>query len=513
LVLVIDDDPTSRCFMKFVLAKEGYDVIAAENAGAARQAVLNGGIGTFDCVVADYRMPEETGLEFMAWIRAKDSTLATIIVTAEGERALIAESLRGGAVDFLDKPIEPETLRAAVDGAVQRTRRERRLADSESAMTELGRTQQWLLGAGLRTDKIEKKICFYPRREAGGDFFTSFEPAPHQIFYLLTDVSGHDVQAAYVSAYFQGVVRGMLKCSTSVNEIFDGFNQLLLDEWNGGEKLEDLAGGIEASVAACGVLIDTEEQTVTVVSHGTPAPVYWSPDGKADRLGEDGGFPLGWFGKLSTRNIIQSFEPGGTFCLWTDGMEEVAKRIGVSELSLAYAIQRAKARNEKLKELEAAADDILLATLELPAAKQPEPNFRPLILERYRGNKADRIDDLQSKWKRSLKLAIPDIPESILYDALLASREAVLNGMKHGCGGRREESVSFQAAYSPAVRTARVRVSDPGPGYHFKLNYQAPANFQQIPEEHRGLVLLTQCATKLSVERNGASLTMDFVWS
>jgi len=140
---------------------------------------------------------------------------------------------------------------------------------------------------------------FSPKHEAGGDFFSPYRPAPNQLFYLLTDVSGHDARAAYISAYFQGVVRGMLECAAPVDGIFAAFNRFLLEEWNQAEMFGARPDGINASVAACAIRIDSAAQTATVWTHGTPAPVYWLPDGDAEVVSQTGGFPLGWFSNVS----------------------------------------------------------------------------------------------------------------------------------------------------------------------------------------------------------------------
>ena len=137
-VLVVEDDPASLSFLQFALAKHGYDVFAAEDADSAEAQLAAAGLGAFQCVVADYRMPERTGLELLAWIKGWDPTLATIIVTAESEQGLVKQSLRGGAADFLDKPVDADKYRAAVQRAVQHTQRQRRMAESETAVRELG---------------------------------------------------------------------------------------------------------------------------------------------------------------------------------------------------------------------------------------------------------------------------------------------------------------------------------------------------------------------------------------
>lgn len=510
-VLVVEDDATNAQLLKRALLLDGHRVSLAEDADTAQKIILESSTAPFHCVVTDLHMPGRSGLELLSWIKAHDPALATIIVTAEGERESVTASLRGGATDFLDKPVEFAKLRAAVEHAVCQTCRQRTLAQSESALRDLGRAQEWMLGLEAGRGKARANICFHPRHEAGGDYFTQFQLGPCQEFFLLTDVSGHDAQAAYISAYFHGIVRGMLEQKASVTEIFQTFNRLLLDEWNSSQGPNRHTAFVEASVAACAILLDGNAQSATVVSHGTPAPVFWQPDGRASTIGERGGAPLGWFPQLTPGCRVQPTFGDGSFCLWTDGMEDLARSKGVTELSLALALQRAKKENEKVDGIESAGDDILLADIHLPSSNPSPQGFRPLILECYTGNQLEEIDELQGVWERSLDLAVPGIGDASRHDILLASREAVLNAMRHGCGRRGNCTASFQAALNESTRTVRVQVSDPGPGHHFRVEDSNPIEGgNNLAAEHRGLVLIKHCATKLSLGRNGAAVTMDF---
>jgi FixJ family two-component response regulator/anti-sigma regulatory factor (Ser/Thr protein kinase) len=511
-ILVVEDDPTSRTLLQIALAKAGWIVRAVENAADAREILTTEDIGAFDCVVTDYRMPGATGLDLLAWIKEREPCLAGIIVTAEGERGLITESLRGGAVDFLDKPVDFPQLYAAVKRAVQHTSRQRQLTASESDIADVGRAQKWLLGVEAARSPVGMDICFHPKHEAGGDFFSCFQPAPNQVVCLITDVSGHDLKAAYNSAYFQGIVRGMFEQGAPVEEVFAACNRLLLEQADPMGSGAGRGAGMGASVAAGAIIIDSVAQTATVLAHGLPAPVYWLPDGNAQTAGLTGGFPLGWFEAFSAQPVMQPISENNSFCFWTDGLDEVAERTGVSNLSLACALLQAKRRNQRLAEIDFAADDILVVDLNLSPEHDPRETFRPLLLEEYHGGQHTEIDRLQGLWQRSLVLAVRDLPEATLHDILLCSRESVLNALRHGCRCRKDQLVSFQAAYCEARRTIRVRVCDPGPGHHFD---PARAELQSSPglaEAHRGLILIKHLSTRTEEARNGASVLMDFAW-
>jgi FixJ family two-component response regulator/anti-sigma regulatory factor (Ser/Thr protein kinase) len=507
-VLVVEDDIVSRNFLQYGLTKHGYVVSAAEDAASARKELLRLGVDAWDCVVTDYRMPNATGLELLMWVKGQDSCLSTIIVTAQGEKELIAESLRGGAADFLDKPVDLAKLSAAVSRGVEQTRRQRHMAQSESAVKELGKAQQWMLGAVAPRGPVQVDLCFHPKQDAGGDFFTRFQLSPHQFVCLLTDVSGHDLQAAYISAYFQGLVRGMLENATPIEEIFARFNRFLLEEWNQQETLQGRAS--DTSVAVCAILIDSKALTATVLTHGTPAPVHVSPDGVAQVVGATGGYPLGWFPAFEASSSVHFIAEGGYFYLWTDGLDDLAEKMSVNRLSLAFALQRARERNEVPDWIEPALDDILVARILMAPSKTAEHAFEPVILEEYSGADSGSIDEFQESWRRSLLQALPELSETQMHDALLASREVVLNALNHGCGGRSEHRVCFQVASDVRARKLRVRVCDPGPGHRFNVSGYEEDAAASLLEEHRGLILAKHLANDIRFERNGATVIMDF---
>ena len=504
-VLVVDDDLTSREFLRAALESGGWAVVVAGGVAAAQAELMAQGFAAFDCVVSDYQMPEMTGLDLLAWIKEWDACLATLILTSMGEKQLVADSLRGGAVDFLEKPVDLQKLHAAIRQAVALTQRQRLASEVQLSVQELGRTQARLLEVQSAGLPVQADVCFHPKLAAGGDFFSHFQPAPDKFCCLLTDVSGHDLQAAYLSAYFQGIVRGMLARTASLPEVFTYFNHLLLHEWNG--LIQSAAG---TSAAVCALLLDLERQTVDVITCGTPAPVYVAPDGRVRCLTPAGGHPLGWFADCAVSATRHQAAPGGVFLLWSDGLEDLAEKNRVSALSMGMVLQRARSNLQLPAEVAAAADDILLAEVRLPAGGPVPDRWQPVVFEEYHGGQAAEIDQLQAWWSRSVNRAVPELTGPRIHDLLLAAREALLNALHHGCQDDAARRATFQISWQAATRTLRVWVDDPGPGHHFDLAAHEHADHTGLVDHHRGLILIKRLARRLTFERAGAGLIMDF---
>lgn len=87
-VLLVEDDFTSREFLRRVLEKTGCAVAAADCVPDAQRLFDERGAQGFDTVLTDYRMPGLTGLDLLEWLKQRDSCLTTILLTAEGEKKL-----------------------------------------------------------------------------------------------------------------------------------------------------------------------------------------------------------------------------------------------------------------------------------------------------------------------------------------------------------------------------------------------------------------------------------------
>jgi len=506
-LLVVDDDVVSREFLTTLLTRWGFEVMDAESVRSAQRLLAARDLGTFDCVITDYRMPDLSGLDLLSWIREWDPSLATIFLTGEGRNSIVLDSFRGGVVDFLPKPVEPKLLREAIQNAVARTKKERQMARMASAVQDLGRAQRWMLNSNHGGGQSDVALFCHPKLDAGGDFFSHVQLSPSRDFFLLTDVSGHDLQAAYVSAYFQGIVRGMLERDTPPWKIFRYFNHFLLEEWQKNDTFRPGAQTREVSLSATAVSVDLQEQTATALTSGAPAPVYLTPGGYAQRLGQSGGSPLGWFPDASISALTYGIGDGGDILMWSDGLEDLAHARNVDPLAVAYRWQRAKAAGSPFPLLNESDDDVLMARIRLSGGCDPT-SFHPLALEEYDAADIGKIDEWMDRWRRSVRLAIPGISESVEHDLALASREAVLNALQHGCRDCPQYPVSFQIGYRSSDNLLRTWVQDPGPGHEEHLRLDEPGD--ELGGAHFGLQLIKRLPRAVKFEQQGASVTMDF---
>jgi FixJ family two-component response regulator len=116
LVAVIDDEESYRAAVQRLLKSAGFSVDAFDSA----EAFLNSGQQyQTGCLIADIRMPGLSGLDLQAKLNSEHCPIPTIFITAHGDEKMRLQAMRGGAVKFLTKPFDGETLLEAVRVALE----------------------------------------------------------------------------------------------------------------------------------------------------------------------------------------------------------------------------------------------------------------------------------------------------------------------------------------------------------------------------------------------------------
>ena len=111
-LLLVDDDAVFRERLAKALAVRGCEVRTAPDAAAA---VALAEAESPELAVLDLRMPGEGGLELLRRLKAIDPTTRVLMLTGYGSIATAMEAVRAGAVHYLTKPVDADTILAAFD--------------------------------------------------------------------------------------------------------------------------------------------------------------------------------------------------------------------------------------------------------------------------------------------------------------------------------------------------------------------------------------------------------------
>ncbi|MNS34079.1 Alkaline phosphatase synthesis transcriptional regulatory protein SphR [compost metagenome] len=108
-ILLVEDDPSTRSMLSFILKGEGFEVVTATD---GRAAVHQFEAEPPDLVILDMMLPEKSGFEVSRELRASGRAQKTPIValTAKGEMTDRFQAFESGVDDFMTKPFDPQEL-------------------------------------------------------------------------------------------------------------------------------------------------------------------------------------------------------------------------------------------------------------------------------------------------------------------------------------------------------------------------------------------------------------------
>jgi len=138
-VFVVDDDEGIRASLGRALTKRGYTV---ETHATAQSFLAGYDGGAAGCLVLDYGMPDMNGLDLQSHLNATGATIPIIFITGHGGVPQSVQAIKGGAIDFLEKPFRHADLIERIETA---------LAIAREAMTRAARGQEQRVRFGRLT--------------------------------------------------------------------------------------------------------------------------------------------------------------------------------------------------------------------------------------------------------------------------------------------------------------------------------------------------------------------------
>ncbi len=123
-IFVVDDDPSVLKGLSRVLRSTGLGVATFSS---PREFLEQHDPREPGCLVLDVAMPGLNGLELQATLTAKGSAIPIIFLSGHGDIPMSVQAMKGGALDFLTKPVHDEDLLKAVHAALEKDRIERQI--------------------------------------------------------------------------------------------------------------------------------------------------------------------------------------------------------------------------------------------------------------------------------------------------------------------------------------------------------------------------------------------------
>lgn len=164
-VSVIDDDCAVLDSIKMLLEAHGMVVRCHVSA----EEFLSDGARP-DCIVSDVRMPGMSGLELVAELKKRGEDCPILLLTGHGDIQMAVQAIKTGALDFIEKPFDPERLIDAVRNAISMSQKQaaqsesvREIRDRYATLSDRQKETMLLLVQGMANKEIAMRLGISPR--------------------------------------------------------------------------------------------------------------------------------------------------------------------------------------------------------------------------------------------------------------------------------------------------------------------------------------------------------------
>ncbi|MEO6710893.1 MAG: response regulator [Planctomycetota bacterium] len=163
LVYIVDDDEAHRRTVARIVERAGWPSRQCDS-GAELQRQLDGTHPA--CIVLDHSMPIANGIEVQRDLLSRGVDLPVIFLTGGGSIPFAVEALRGGALDYMQKPVDPALLVERIEAAMVADSRRVELASMRQRFETLTEREVEicsLLARGLASKQIAKELSISSR--------------------------------------------------------------------------------------------------------------------------------------------------------------------------------------------------------------------------------------------------------------------------------------------------------------------------------------------------------------
>jgi PAS domain S-box-containing protein len=196
-ILVVDDDAVDRMAVRRALAKSGLADAEIHEATdlASALAAVGEHAGAIDCVVLDYSLAGETGLDVLHAIRERNYRMPVIMLTGQGDPETAAALIKAGAADFMTKDaLTTERLERTVRSAVRIAQAEREVEEHRERLATTLRS----IGDAVLTIDLAGRISYVNKAGEGLTGWSADEALGRpleDIVYVIGELQGPSLRS------------------------------------------------------------------------------------------------------------------------------------------------------------------------------------------------------------------------------------------------------------------------------------------------------------------------------
>jgi len=240
-ILVVDDEPDLKRFIELVFKKKikanEYQFTFALNGKDALEILRNS--PHINMVLTDINMPEMDGITLLKEIRALNSIIKPVIISAYGDMANIRSAMNQGAFDFLTKPINLRDLEITVNKTLQEVAFTRQAHHDREQFVAIERELdiahqlQLSMMPNLPRDfgpfSLEGQILL--SSQVGGDFWDLIELNDEEALLVVGDSSGHGLASALIMSALRHSLQALATQIKDYRDFVEPLNEIMYREF------------------------------------------------------------------------------------------------------------------------------------------------------------------------------------------------------------------------------------------------------------------------------------------
>jgi len=319
--LVIDDDQQTELYFRNHL--RGLDETLQNRfvfAGTDEEALaIIESANDIDVTLIAVDSPKLSGLSLFKQLSERRFRVPRIALANRPDIDLIRKAMNQGAADFLIKPLGFDDVAITIDKVFKDVEQKRKNWQERAEFSALRREidiaadlQQRILPKTFPADgQLEVFADVAPAKDMGGDFYDCFETAPGKIAFIIADVSGKSVPAAFYMAVARTLIRAQAMHSGKAADCLWKVNNLLCQHEIPGMFVSAFFG-----------IIDLDNYIIDFANGGHLPPVLMEAGGQTRFLDGGEGTVLGVMADLPYASGAVELNPGDGLFLYTDGLTE-----------------------------------------------------------------------------------------------------------------------------------------------------------------------------------------------
>lgn len=327
-ILVVDDEPDIELLIRQKFAKQlktkEIEFVFASNGTEALKALYRD--PEIHVILTDINMPEMDGLTLLSHLQDLSRIFKAVIISAYGDMSNIRKAMSRGASDFITKPIDFKDLEVTIFNAIDQCLTLKKAVEAQQALDDIekelaiaGNIQRSIIPH--RFDPFPDNHSFeiygemVPAKYVGGDFFDFFPLDEERLGFVIADVSGKGVPAAFFMAMSRVIIRGIAQRTSSPEQCLEEANRILSSD---NEEC--------MYVTAFYGVYYIQSGLIECANAGHPPPYLLKADGTKTMIARNEGVPLGIpgdsFPKTPFIKRQLTLDKGDCLILYTDGMIE-----------------------------------------------------------------------------------------------------------------------------------------------------------------------------------------------